>query len=115
MMLTIRCLYSLLLTLFTGPGFGAPSNVLLPLTVLAGALLQLALIHGGRKWQFSIAVCAGLLACELLGVLIGGYVLLVLVIIVTYLLAALAGAGVGAAVYQGIVRSRRNMRRIAND
>ena len=113
-MLTIRCLYSLFLMLFTGPAFGSPSNVLLPLTVLAGALLQMALLYGGRKWWLPIAVCAGLLACELLGVLIGGYFLLVLVIIVTYLLAALAGAGIGAAVYQGIVRSRRNMRRIAN-
>jgi len=114
-MLTVRCLYNFLLTLAGGPGFGSPSNVLLPLTVLAGALLQLALLHGGRKWWLPIAVCAGLLVCELLGVIIGGYFLLVLVIIVTYLLAALIGAGIGAAVYQGIMRSRKNKRRNAND
>ncbi len=114
-MLTLRCLYNLFLVVFGGPGFGAPSNVLLPLTVLAGALLQLALLSGGRKWWLPIAACAGLLACELLGVIIGGYFLLVLVIIVTYLLAALIGAGVGAAVYQGIVRSRKNKGRNAND
>ena len=114
-MLTVRCLYNFLLTLTGGPGFGSPSNVLLPLTVLAGALLQLALLRGGRKWWLPIAVCAGLLACELLGLLIGGYFLLVLVIAVTYLLAALLGAGMGAVVYQGIGRSRKNKRRNAND
>ena len=114
-MLTIRCLYSFLLTLIGGPSFGAPSNILLPLTVLAGALLQLALLYGGKKWMLPAALCAGMFVCELLGAIIGGYLLLVLVVIVTYLLAALIGAGIGAAEYQGIVRSRRNMRRIAND
>ncbi len=114
-MLTIRCLSLLFGTLTGDIGFGMPSCVLIPLTVLAGVLLQMILLRGGKKWLLPIMLCAGLILCELLGAIIGGYVLLILVIIMTYLLTALLGAGIGAAVYQGIKRSRNNMRRNIND
>lgn len=114
-MLTILCLSFLFGNFTRGTGFGMPNCVLLPLIMLAGVLLQMVLLRGGKKWLLPIMLCAGLILCELLGAIIGGYFLLILVIIVTYLLTALLGVGIGATVYQGIKRSHNNMRRNIND
>lgn len=92
-------IWNVLVLLFTQLGdMGSPSQYLIPLTILAGAVIQLLLMrrYAGRKRWALLWSCGGaVLLMELLLWVIHSYTALLFIIVMTYAMAALVGGLAG--------------------